>query len=123
MKKIIYSLSSLLILSNQVLAATETENINSVLKSSGYEPNYFSVVLSLIFVVFLIYVTGILYTKLNKVGVNTIKKEFQESSDIKPVITDCISSRRITSIFIYGSCDVQSLNPILNVILKFLYVF
>ena len=86
MKKIIYSLSSLLILSNQVLAATETENINSVLKSSGYEPNYFSVVLSLIFVVFLIYVTGILYTKLNKVGVNTIKKEFQESSDIKPVI-------------------------------------
>lgn len=86
MKKLIYSLSSLFILSNQVLAAAETENINSVLKSSGYEPNYFSVVMSLIFVVFLIYVTGILYTKLNKVSVKTVKNEFRENSDIKPVI-------------------------------------
>ncbi len=86
MKKFIYSLSSLFILSNLALASSETENINSVLKSSGYEPNYFSVVMSLIFVVFLIYITGILYTKLNKVSVKTVKNEFRENSDIKPIV-------------------------------------
>ena len=86
MKKIIYSLSSLFILSNLAFASSETENINSVLKSSGYEPNYFSVVMSLIFVVFLIYITGILYTKLNKVSVKTVKNEFRENSDIKPIV-------------------------------------
>ena len=86
MNKLIYILTTILILSNQCIAEPETENLNTILKTSGYEPNYFSVVLSLVFVVFLIYVTGILYTKLNKVGVNTIKKEFQESSDIKPIV-------------------------------------
>ena len=35
MKKFIYSLSSLFILSNLALASSETENINSVIKSSG----------------------------------------------------------------------------------------
>ncbi len=86
MKRFIYSLSSLFILSNLAFASSETENISSVLKSSGYEPNYFSVLMSLIFVVFLIYVTGILYTKLNKVSVKTVKNEFRENSDIKPIV-------------------------------------
>lgn len=86
MKKILYTITSLIILSNQCFGLTETENINSTLKASGYEPNYFSVVLSLVFVIFLIYVTGILYTKLNKVSVKTVKNEFKEDSDIKPVI-------------------------------------
>ena len=30
--------------------------------------------------------TGILYTKLNKVGVKTVRNELKESSDIKPVV-------------------------------------
>ena len=53
------------------LASTETDNIKSALKTSVYEPNYFSIVLSLVFVIFLIYVTGIFYTKLNKVGIQS----------------------------------------------------
>jgi len=56
------------------IAAGETENVSSSLKSSGYEPNFFSIILSLVFVVALIYVTGILYTKLNKLGIHTVKK-------------------------------------------------
>lgn len=67
-------------------ADSVTENINSSLKSSSYEPNYFSILLSLVFVIFLIYVTGILYTKLNKVGVKTVRNELKEASDIKPVV-------------------------------------
>ncbi|MCQ2739929.1 MAG: flagellar biosynthetic protein FliO [bacterium] len=40
----------------------------------GGEPSLISVALSVIFVVILIYLTGILYAKLNKVGFNTLKK-------------------------------------------------
>ena len=41
----------------------------------GHEPSIISVVLSLAFVVLLIYVTGILYTKLNKAGFKALKTQ------------------------------------------------
>lgn len=43
--------------------------------SVGNEPSIISVVLSLLFVVLLIYLTGIVYAKLNKVGFNTLRKQ------------------------------------------------
>lgn len=86
MKKSLILYFTIWAFTNACFAATETENINTVLKSGGYEPNYFSIVLSLFFVILLIYVTGILYTKLNKVGVDTVKKEFKNSLQDKPVI-------------------------------------
>ena len=43
--------------------------------SIGQEPNLISVVFSMIFVILLIYATGIIYTKLNKLGFNTMKKQ------------------------------------------------
>jgi len=49
-------------------------------QSVGHEPSIISVVLSLIFVVLLIYLTGILYAKLNKLGFNTLKKQQGEIS-------------------------------------------
>ena len=86
MRKIIYIILSFILLNGSSLALTETESISSALKSTNYEPNYFSIILSLLFVILLIYITGILYTKLNKVGVKSVKKEFREASDIKPVV-------------------------------------
>ena len=44
-------------------------------QSIGHEPNIISVVLSLAFVVLLIYVTGILYTKLNRAGFKAIRNQ------------------------------------------------
>ncbi len=43
--------------------------------SIGQEPNIVSVVLSLLFVILLIYLTGIIYAKLNKIGFKTIKNK------------------------------------------------
>ncbi len=86
MKKFIMFIMMSFLCVNSVFADSLTENINSSLKSSSYEPNYFSILVSLVFVIFLIYVTGILYTKLNKVGVKTVRNELKESSDIKPVV-------------------------------------
>lgn len=44
-------------------------------QSIGHEPSIISVVTSLIFVILLIYVTGIIYARLNRSGFNTIKKQ------------------------------------------------
>lgn len=86
MERFFYLLTILTMSISTCFAAEETENISSSLKHTGYEPNYFSIVLSLVFVIFLIYVTGILYTKLNHVGLKTVKKELKDSTDIKPIV-------------------------------------
>lgn len=44
-------------------------------QSIGNEPSIISVVLSLLFVIVLIYLTGIIYAKLNKVGVKALKRQ------------------------------------------------
>jgi len=41
----------------------------------GHEPSIISVVFSLLIVILLIYLTGILYTKLNKMNANTLRKQ------------------------------------------------
>ena len=47
---------------------------NNLTQNVGQEPNIISVVFSLLFVVLLIYATGIIYARLNKVGFKTLKK-------------------------------------------------
>ncbi len=54
---------------------------NTVTQSIGQEPNILSVVLSLVFVILLIYATGIIYAKLNKVGIKTMKKQIGTADD------------------------------------------
>ena len=46
----------------------------------GQEPNFVSMILSLVFVILLIYATGILYTKLNKFGLKTMKRQMGDNS-------------------------------------------
>ena len=50
-------------------------------QSIGQEPNLVSIVFSLIFVVLLIYATGIIYAKLNKLGLITLKKQMGENAN------------------------------------------
>ena len=61
----------------RVEASTVSGTSNSILgsQSVGHEPSIISVVLSLLFVVLLIYITGIIYAKLNKLGFATLKKQ------------------------------------------------
>lgn len=51
-----------------------------------YEPGYFSIVLSLIFVICLIYATGIIYNKLNHFGIKTLKAQNKDFSQDKITI-------------------------------------
>lgn len=52
---------------------------NLVTHSVGQEPNLVSTLFSLIFVILLIYATGIIYTKLNKFGAKTLKKQVNDA--------------------------------------------
>ena len=71
------------------LAAAQASSVSTVdntlvsTQSVGAEPNFFSVIFSLVFVVILIYATGILYTKLNKVGLKTLKKQMGDGDSSK----------------------------------------
>ena len=57
-----------------ISGVTDTTNLIGA-QSVGHEPSIISVVLSLAFVILLIYITGILYTKLNKAGYKALKSQ------------------------------------------------
>ena len=66
----------------QASSVTTTDTVNTVATQSvGQEPNFISMIFSLVFVIILIYATGILYTKLNKFGVKALKRQVGDNSD------------------------------------------
>ena len=88
MKKGILSLLVLnLMLIAQPVFADEglTSNIKYALKRST-ESNYASVLIALGVVIVLIYITGIIYAKLNVIGYKTIKKQYKDMDDSKIII-------------------------------------
>ena len=60
----------------------------------GQEPNLISIVFSLLFVVLLIYATGIIYAKLNKLGLNTLKKQIGDKDTVSVVSTTNLGNNR-----------------------------
>ena len=61
------------------VSTTDTaSNTLTTAQSVGQEPNLISIVFSLLFVILLIYATGIIYAKLNKLGLTTLKKQIGE---------------------------------------------
>lgn len=57
------------------ITETTTNTANLATQTVGAEPSMVSVVFSLLFVVLLIYCTGIIFTKLNKFGFRTMKRQ------------------------------------------------
>lgn len=58
-------------------AEAASPELSKSLKSTSHEPNFFSIVFALLFVIFLIYITGVIYSKLNLVGAKTVKEQFR----------------------------------------------
>ena len=65
-------------------------------QSIGHEPSLISVVFSLLIVLLLIYLTGIIYAKLNKFGFNTFKKQqgILSKSQVSVVSTTALGSNK-----------------------------
>ncbi len=65
----------------QASSVTTTDAVNTaVTQPVGQEPNFLSMILSLVFVILLIYATGIIYTKLNKFGLKAMKRQLGDNS-------------------------------------------
>ena len=82
--------------SSAITDTNAVETTTNVVQSVGHEPNIISVVLSLLFVILLIYATGIIYTKLNKVGLKTLKKQMGEhdNSRVSVISTTPLGSNK-----------------------------
>ncbi len=80
MNKFLISFS--IILSSLPVSA---EPLSSAVRQA-HEPGYFSVLLSLIFVICLIYATGIIYNKLNHLGLKTLKSQNKDFAKDKITI-------------------------------------
>ena len=63
----------------QASSVSTIDTANNISQTVGQEPNFLSMIFSLIFVILLIYITGILYTKLNKFGAKTLKTSADDS--------------------------------------------
>ena len=74
--------------------AAQASSVTTVEKSvdadngiiSHQEPNFLSVFISLIFVILLIYATGIIYSRLNNFGINSLKKQNANRKNINPTV-------------------------------------
>lgn len=64
----------------QASSVSTTDTATVTTQAIGHEPNLVSLVFSLIFVILLIYATGIIYAKLNKLGLNTLKKQIGDNN-------------------------------------------
>lgn len=68
------------------ITVTDAQTPLAASQAIGHEPNFLSVLFSLIFVILLIYATGIIYSKLNKLGFNTMKKQLGEANSSKVAV-------------------------------------
>lgn len=79
----------------QASSVSTTDTGNSLATNSiGQEPNLVSIIFSLIFVVLLIYATGIIYAKLNKLGLTTLKKQMGEHEGVNVISTTNLGCNR-----------------------------
>lgn len=81
----------------QASSVTTTEAINNVgVQTVGHEPNLVSIVFSMLFVVLLIYATGIIYARLNRLGFNTLKKQMKDcaGSQVSVISTTALGSNK-----------------------------
>jgi flagellar biogenesis protein FliO len=61
------------------ITETVSPDLQESLKIHTNEPNFMTLVFALLFVIFLIYITGIIYSKLNIVGAKTVKEHLKNS--------------------------------------------
>lgn len=88
-KKELFLLAAILLTSAQsVLAEVEavSPELQQSLKTTANEPNVFSIIFALGFVIFLIYITGLIYSRLNVVGAKAVKKQLKNYDLTKAVI-------------------------------------
>lgn len=89
MKKFLFLLIGVVMLTAQkTLCAVQTVSpeLESSLKDTSGEPGIMSIIFALLFVIFLIYITGIIYSKLNIVGAKTVQNQMKNYDLYKAIV-------------------------------------
>lgn len=89
MKKYLFLAATIFLIAGQkVLCAVEevSPELKNSLKSSAGEPNFLSVITALLFVIALIYITGLIYSKLNIAGAKTVQNQIRNYNLSKAVV-------------------------------------
>ena len=88
MNKYFWIVSTLILIGQKAYCVTEkvSPELQESLKTHTNEPGFMSIVFALLIVVFLIYVTGMIYSKLNLVGVKTLKQQLKNYDLTKAIV-------------------------------------
>ena len=76
---------------SSVSTVDPSQTVDTVSHTVGNEPNILTVVFSLIFVIILIYATGIIYAKLNSTGLKALRKQMGEQDNSKATVISTTS--------------------------------
>ena len=82
MNKYLFLITGIFIFNMQkafCITETVSPELEQSLRTQSNEPNVLTIIFALLFVIFLIYITGIIYSKLNIVGAKTVKEQFRNS--------------------------------------------
>lgn len=87
MRKYLF-LVGILLTQTQIVFCAEAANsdLHSALKNTSGEPGFLSVVFSLLVVVLLIYVTGLIYSKLNVIGTQKVREQLANHDLQKAIV-------------------------------------
>lgn len=88
MNKYLFFIAGIFMITIQkALCATSAvgSELEQSLKTSSNEPSIMSIIFALLFVIFLIYITGLIYSKLNIVGAKAVKDQLK-NYDLSKVI-------------------------------------
>lgn len=88
MRKYLFLIVAILMISAQkvwCLVDSVSPELEQSLKTHSNEPNPLSIIFALLIVVLLIYITGLIYSKLNAVGAKTVR-EHLKSYDLSKVV-------------------------------------
>ncbi len=89
MKKVLFLISAIFaftVLPAFCIAESVSPELEQSLRTQNSEPNIMSIIFALLFVIFLIYITGIVYSKLNIVGAKTVKEQLRGTSLNRAVV-------------------------------------
>lgn len=88
MNKYLFLISIILLSAQKALCAVEATSpeLAHSLKNNAHEPGFGSIVFALIVVISLIYITGLIYSKLNIVGAKTVQEQLRNYDLSKVVV-------------------------------------
>lgn len=88
MNKYLFLISIILLTVQKAFCAVEeaSPELSHSLKNNAHEPGFGSIVFALIVVISLIYITGLIYSKLNIVGAKTVQEQLRNYDLSKVVV-------------------------------------